>query len=402
MTRSRTLTAIESAAACVLSAALLIALMAREWPQLVPGDASRDFSMLYVAAERALADQPLYAQTDPALPGPLLNFNPPHFHAVLVPLTLFPLRTAYVVWNLTSLALLFLLLFLTFREGRLRLGAPERWLVVAGILGSVGVAATLRMGQVSMWVALLVTLAWRAARRGSPTSAGVWLGLAISVKPFLLLGIPALLVRGRVRAASMAGLVAVAGLASGGLWLGWSTLGDWFEVLQSPRRATSFPLNASTAGIVARAGMPESVWLIAAAAIAALTLCRVRHSDEDSAWGLWIAAALLCSPLGWVYYLPLLIGPVYLLAITGRLARWTWWLAPAFLPPPLSPVLLQSPPIAAATFGSAYCWGLSGLWLAMWTGADRRARSAGVPSSRDDVAQERGSYSNVSTSKTFE
>ena len=364
-------------AAFALCGTLLVGLVATEWPLLRTGDTSRDFPLLYVAASRAATHQPLYAEGASG-PGPLLNFNPPHFHAVLVPFTLLPLRPAYLLWNVLSLALLLIVIRLAFNEAPQPVGGTLKWLIVAAILGSAGVAATLRMGQVSMWVALLVTLAWRAARRGREATAGLWLGLAMSIKPFLLLGVPILAVRRRWRATVASVVVAAAALASGGLWLGWSAVSDWLDVLQSPRRATSFALNASVWGVLARAGLPEAVAVFISIVIAALTVWRAHTADEDAAWALGIAAALLCSPLGWIYYLPLLTGPVLVLALSRRLPRWSYWLAPAFLPAPLSPVVLQEPRIVAVTLGSVYAWALLGTWVAALTSRNYAHDSSGL------------------------
>jgi hypothetical protein len=358
--------ALHVVAAFALCGILLVGLVATEWPLLTSGDTSRDFPLLYVAASRAATNQPLYAEGASG-PGPLLNFNPPHFHAILVPFTWLPLRPAYLLWNVLSLALLLIVIRLAFNEAPPTGSGTLRWLIIAAILGSAGVAATLRMGQVSMWIALLVTLAWRAARRGHETTAGLWLGLALSIKPFLLLAVPILAVRGRWRATVASVAVAAAALASGGLWLGWSALSDWLEVLQSPRRATSFALNASVWGVLARAGLPEAVAVFISIVIAAVTVWRARSADEDTAWTLAIAAALLCSPLGWIYYLPLLTGPLLVLALSRRLPPWSYWLAPAFLPAPLSPVVLQEPRIVAVTLGSVYGWALLGTWFAALT-----------------------------------
>lgn len=355
----------ELAVLCLFAIVLLGAQLAKEWPLLIDGVPTRDFAMLYVTAERASAQQPLYRQTGPASVGPLLNFNPPHLHVLLVPLTLVPLRTAYLVWNGISLLLLTAILHISVAETGRRLTRAEWYLLIACVLGSAGLAATLRLGQVSLWLALPLTLSWRAARKSRSLPTAIWFGIALSVKPFLLLGLPVLLLRGQVWVALLAGIVAVAALAAGGLWLGWSSLTDWLEVFRAPR-GTAYTFNASLQGIGARADAPAIYGLLASAVVGLLTLWRVQRTDEDMAWALWLTAALLCSPLGWIYYLPMLTGPIVTLAVSRRLPYWTWYVLPAFIFPPIGRTVFQQNRLAAVTLGSVYGWGLLGLWLALF------------------------------------
>jgi glycosyl transferase family 87 len=369
-------------ALCVLSVLLVAVSIRQEWPLLTLRDASRDFTLLFISADRARTGQPLYASADRSDPGPLLNFNPPHLHALLVPLTVLPLRTAYLVWGAANVVLLAVVLTLALRETQRRVETRTRILVVAVALGSVGVVSTLRMGQISMWVALLATLAWSSARHNRHWAAAVWLGLAASVKPFLLLGIPVLVVRRQPLAALITAIVSVAAIASGALWLGTDAVRDWLHVFGTDRLATRFPLNAALAGVFTRAGLPGPVALLAAVVLAVLTLWRVRTADDDLAWALWFTAALLCSPLGWVYYLPMLFGPMIALISARRLPASTGWLAAAFLPVPLSTASMQSPAVVAATLGSVYCWALLALWVVLFRAHDRIAE--GVPSPAEE------------------
>jgi hypothetical protein len=99
----------------------------------------------------------------------------------------------------------------------------------------------------------------------------------------------------------------------------------------------------------------------------------------DVDWAALLLASLLLSPLGWVYYLWIALGPlaaaighsrfwqrphrVDLLLVPG-LAGWLWYGKMAEWG--------QPSPLATATLASMYFWALLSLWL--WT-----VNSVGVP-----------------------
>ena len=173
---------------------------------------------------------------------------------------------------------------------------------------------------------LLVTLVWRNARRDRWTWAGAWLGVGMSVKPFLLIFIPYLLLKRHWRG------VAAAGLTAGCCFL----LGWWYLARQPPLMATEagtadswawLPMNASLFGIWAAAsrqsrdsslaeldpGAVRVIWLGPGHAGRPGGVIGLAHrpfeNRIDRAFGLLLVSALLLSPLGWTYYFWLPLRP---------------------------------------------------------------------------------------------
>jgi hypothetical protein len=140
-------------------------------------------------------------------------------------------------------------------------------------------------------------------------------------------------------------------------------------------------MNASLRGILARslnvsgsAGVPIVVapaavtpaFLAGSALILAVTFHRTHDRGIDESWPALMAASLLASPLGWLYYL--------------------WWMLPGVKP---SRLLLQSPllwipmvcvlwgqpnPLATVSIGSVFFWGLFLAWVHFVGNGIRRVR----------------------------
>ena len=68
-------------------------------------------------------------------------------------------------------------------------------LVVLYLVAWAPSAAFSRTAQITFYVMAPVCAAWLAHRRGESTRAGLWLGLAAAMKPFLLIFLPYFLVR---------------------------------------------------------------------------------------------------------------------------------------------------------------------------------------------------------------
>ena len=116
--------------------------------------------------------------------------------------------------------------------------------------------------------------------------------------------------------------------------------------------------------------MVGPVWVTLCTSVSVATLWRVRSiSSVDAQFLLVTSAALLLSPLGWIYYLWFLAPPVVAVVSTfttvGRHEGLLGLGLAGFLVPPfLPPVALQwSYGLGTATFGSIYFWSLAALWV---------------------------------------
>jgi len=335
-----------------------------------------DFGKFYYGVLAWREGRSLYALSPasyiPGLPAPLTNLNPPHAMLPVWPLSFLPLKWAYGAWMLVNIGALAVAMTVVCRTIGWR---PTLWQLVVLLTGA-PMATLIVTGQLSGLLALPLLWGWLAWREGRLSAAGLWLGTAVAVKPFLGLLLAWMLWRGEFRALRAAAVSAAASFFCGVIVFGVAAHTDWLGAL----RAVSWTwgaMNASLLGIVTRAltvtpyhvplavapWLVPPIWLAATSLIVVLLVRRLRHASIDEGWGLLAMAALLVSPLGWTYYL--------------------WWILPglrhmtsrvssALLLLPLSLVGLsafaQPSPWLSFVVGSAYGWALLGAFLSYRVG----------------------------------
>jgi hypothetical protein len=221
-------------------------------------------------------------------------------------------------------------------------------------------------GQLAWMLLLPTTFAWRAARRQRWLVCGNWIGLLIAIKPFLAPLLAWLAWRGQWRSCVRAARVLAGSIVLGIVVFGGDEYGRWLWSVRSVDwYAGAF--NASLWGLGLRLlrGSFEFRPLVAlhdgatifvyagvlAVIVATWAACK-RSSDIDRQWNVVVAASLLISPLGWVYYGTLLL-PAWRGQWPGLLATGCW-----LIPTPLI-VVGQPSPIATLLWGSAPFWGLA-------------------------------------------
>ena len=389
-----------------------------------------DFRIFYLSARAQLEGRDMYhlpselqTYAGKTLRSTLVNLNPPHFQLVLLPLGLLPASVALGLWASAGFLCLAGSLWVIARELDVTPSWATCYRAAIWLLAFAGMGAVVGTGEVSFVLLLPVTLAWAAARRGRWARAGVYLGLAMSLKLFLLIFVPYLVLRRRLRAAAISCAVAAGAFVAGAVILGPSSYGSWLSQLASVHWAWR-SANASLLGILTRSltvnphfapftAAPELVfplWLPAAALVAVVTLVTVTldrsESAVDRAFALLILAALLVSPLGWIYYLWLGLGAFAALAPSwrGRTAagpvRWRQRFlvlaVPGLVWPHFATYAFQPHAWATVLLASAYSWSMATLWCATaldgWTvnrptalngdapAADQRARiQASIP-----------------------
>jgi hypothetical protein len=290
-----------------------------------------------------------------------------------------------VLWTGANVAVAWLVFRMVLR------GLPDAWkrrrVIAAWVANCAGVQMALRLGQVSWLLALVVTAAWLAARSSRWVSAGVWTGIAIAFKPFLIVAIPVFIVRRRWKALAVCAPTVLGCCGLSVLIFGSPTFADWIGNLRripDPTYAMHF-LNASWMGFAARAHLPYLVGILLSGATVLVMLWRVRSVDEDHAWLLLLMTALLACPLGWLYYLPMLLGPAVAMAMSDRLPHLRYVL-PICVVPCLSARFLQDGSAAVAlTLGSIYFWGMLTAFAIIIVGRELPASvpaiAAGSPSS---------------------
>ena len=208
-----------------------------------------------------------------------------------------------------------------------------------------------------------MTAGWIAARRSRWLACAIWTGLAISVKPFLLVLLFVFVRARRWRSLAVAMGSVPLWLGLGGLLFGWFELRDWVLVLDAAQRP-NYVLhiaNASIAGVFARVGAPLGLARAVGVLILIATAWRAWIvEDDDLAWLQLLLAALLASPLGWIYYAPLIVGP--LVALVRRGFRVPLMAAAAGLFPSIGGYVFSSWSILALTIGSVHFWSVFLLW----------------------------------------
>ena len=354
-----------------------------------------DFGKFYYSARAFLDGGDMYGP-NPATAVPvsatetrqLWNMNPPHFHVLVLPLARLSPLPAYVIWSIESLIALVLSVAVITRELRLRWSASRLLWALTGFVVCSATLAVIVTGQLSFILLLPVTLAWRAARHGQWPRAGAWLGLVGSVKPFFgIFGLYFLLTK-RFRAAEAMAITGVACVLVGLAVFGWQSYHAWITALRGVTWPW-LPMNGSIAALLARTfaespsfspstlapGLVSTATALATAGVVVVTALAVRndHSAEaaDRAFALLLLTAQLIGPLGWVYYLWFLAGPIAALwpgfrqrpsAARGRLI---WLAVPGLLCPMELTVRWGQHSWAAPTIGSIYTWTTLFMWAAL-------------------------------------
>jgi alpha-1,2-mannosyltransferase len=372
------------------------------WHNTVDDRDAQDFGIFLNSARTFAAGGSLYPAASIRNRGLYrtgqLNLNLPHTHLILLPLVALTARAALTVWIISSLVVLMLCAWSILHALRWHLPALL-WLAIGVYLLAWGPAAAFSLtAQISLLLAGPVTAAWLAWRQGRHRRAGLWLGFAAAIKPFLLIFLAYFAVRRDWRALQGFALSAAITIGAGVLVFGVIAYGEWLSQLPRIHWATHY-FNASITGAAERvfgrsfyaiaghhAWIARTLILIGVVVVAGLTFRHlVRHrtaadvASIDRDWAVMLLASLLLSPLGWVYYLWIAVGP-----IAAAIGHSEFWRSPRRIDVLLIPGLAgwlwygkmtewgQPNPLATATFASMYFWALLSLWA--WTISDVRPR----------------------------
>jgi uncharacterized membrane protein len=366
----------------------------------IAGTAPNDFTVFLESARWLRQGTDLYQR--PLRPGPGYNLNPPAAVLLFVPFSFLPDPVALYLWTALAIGAYVLAAYWIAREV-----LPRRLVSIAGaIFLSQPAIMSLLLGQIGALLMLLLTAAWIADRKDRLLAAGTLLGIAIGAKPFLLVFVAYALWRRSAAfasglAAGIAAMVtlglAVAGVSGFRSWLGaieqitWSAHVANASLLALLTRTLSVtPEILHATPLVARPDLVQPLWWTSVAivgATAAVTLLRTRNRDQ--AWAILLIASLLVSPLGWVYYATIFVGPLLAVALaTTRPAQYFIAAGSACLnvPPTTVPALGA---LGVLVFGSIYAWG----FLLLFVGAAWGTR----PSVKRTVPPRTASTTNIAS-----
>jgi hypothetical protein len=322
------------------------------------------------------------------------NLNPPHFHILMLPFTYFSLETAYALW----MAFNFFLFIVSAVLIKNSLGiSPERRTLILMFflfLSFSGTGMVILTGQPSFVLLFLLTIAWGKARSGSWAAAGLILGVLAAIKPFFLIFFPYLLLRRRSLPLLAAGAVFGLSFALGILAMGTEPYVDWYRSISLVDWSWA-SMNGSLLGFLTRIFssspnfapvfdapfMVKPLWIFLSVCIGVGSFFAI-HADHrpntvDRDFALLIICALLVSPLGWIYYLWLALGPLTAIVCSwteaeaalqpGRLLRLkrlvfalAWF---GFCWPYPATLYFNTGLLSGATIGSTYFWSYVLLWM---------------------------------------
>jgi hypothetical protein len=374
---------------------------ARMWNLTINKAGGSDFTIFYYTARLVADGLPMYGESPvrygvPWASSHLGNLNPPHFQMLLQPLARLTYSEAYVAWALVNLAALGVALWLIVRGLGLRVTATGAAVVGALIMASTPFTSVAVTSEWSFVLLVPFTLAWLAMRQAQWGRAGAWMGACVALKLFFLLFIPWLLLKRQWRAVGLLGIVVLAWTALGIAVYGAGTYRLWIQSLTTVGWWW-LPMNASWQGVVARVfhgGATVQAVLSAPGIVPALSVAgsvvigaasvwwayrsQPSAAGTDSAVLILLAGAILASPLGWIYYVPLVVGP-----LAGVLCTRGWqhmpggWRVVAVVSAlalyvPLEQAAAGQPSTAATlTFACSYFYGLAPSWMALMAGSSR-------------------------------
>jgi hypothetical protein len=338
-----------------------------------------DFGRFYYSAWNAARGLPMYGPT-PATPSEiapgvqveLLNMNPPHFQALIWPLTLLPVSSAYGVW--VAVNLVAAVWAIAQVSSTLATKPSLKWILI-GLVAAPTLATTVT-GQLTGLLMALATWMWLDIRAGRWTRAAIAIGIGWSVKLFLVPLVLYLVAKRQWRAAAVSLACGLGCFAAGIVVYGVGPHVEWLRALRSASWAWE-PMNASMFAPFARLSaqadlangrvplvVPSGVLagLCALIVLTAGMIAAARDDRSDRSVLTVLLTCVLASPLGWVYYFWMFAGPLWASwddRIVRRVVMLTapGWLAPFFL------LWRFESAASALTFGSAYTWALLLIWI---------------------------------------
>jgi hypothetical protein len=245
--------------------------------------------------------------------GDLHSVYPPAVFLVASPLGAVSRLAAIVAWQAILVAAVFATLGL--------LGVRD-WRCYGLTLVSCPVVFGLLWGNLALLLMLACAVMWRL--RDSPLGTAFALSAAVVAKLFLApLWLWLMFTRRRRSAAASLVVVPVVLIAS------WAVIG--FDGLSSyPARLRDDARAVASGGVLLQAlvrqlhGTPAAALICGGAAAAAMVLLGWRARENDAACFTYcLAAALLLSPISWIYYLSVLVVPI---AIQRPRLSSEWWL----------------------------------------------------------------------------
>jgi len=277
-----------------------------------------DYQAYAQAAQRLLANRPLYDPNVDVAGGFAIYLYPPPFALAVVPFSFLPGSLGTWAW-LGGLVAAFLA-----GTAMLPVRPFVRWAIVLLAAFDLPFLYSVKLGQVGPLLYLCFAIGWRSLDRPFPLGLTVAAGALTKVQPALLFAWITLTRRWRALVVGLVACGAAALIAT--LITGVATWTDYVALLGRVSEPVTTPKNMTPGAVAWRAGASLQVatalqWTAAAAALA-ITLFAWLRRDAATGFIVGAVASQLLSPLLWDHYAMLLLLPVALL-----LERRQWWAA---------------------------------------------------------------------------
>jgi Glycosyltransferase family 87 len=247
--------------------------------------------------------------------GPMRGCNyTPAFIEIFSPLARLDQKTAFWIWQSAQILCIVIAVLILACGNASPLGTAPTIIVLSLVMLSSPLAAALVWSQVAPMLLALMSAAWFCARRQRPAAAGLWLALAALLKLYPAAAAGYFLFGRHWRALGWTTAFFAAGvlltnpthwieLVTHGLPIAYRITGrHGLSVLSFVRTSVAYlagtRINAEP--LFAVWGLTALIDLALIAIAAAATITGGGRADLDAlAFGLWVALALLMSPLAW-------------------------------------------------------------------------------------------------------
>ena len=332
----------------------------------------------------------------------------PPFLLSFEPLTRLPPRTAFWTWTAINFSALAIAMYLLLARRR-GLSGRTAWLLAGLMLMWAPVNLNFYWGQSQLIVLALMVAAMRAMERARDGTAGLLIAAATLLRAYPLLLVGYFVLRRKRRAV----IFATAGIAAGGfatvallgasqtlsfihgaVWLtDYSVVNRVDNLSLGPFVSRMFwsltgTMPGSSADWARRAAIAIADMLVLGVTIRATLTDASRRDPDWRIYSLWIATALMLTPVGWHHYLVLLAIPFVQMVVAssgdGRSSERSICMATLayllsaislrafsrFLVPPPTAFQLSFPLLARALEEMSFIALLSGYIAAYWFATD--------------------------------
>jgi hypothetical protein len=331
----------------------------------------------------------------------------PPFLLCFEPLTRLRPRVAFWIWTAINFSALAIAMYLLLAHRR-DLSARTAWLLAGLMLMSAPVNLNFYWGQSQLIILALMVAAMRAMERDRDGPAGLLIAAAALLRAYPLLLVGYFVFRRKWRAV----IFATIGIAAGGLvtvaisgvsqTLSFVHAALWLTDYRVVNRVDDLSLGpfvsrmfwsltgtapGSSADWVRRAAMAAADVVVLGLTIRATLSDASRRDPDLRIYSLWIATAIMLTPVGWHHYLVLLAIPFVQMvasAAQGRSRSRAIWMAASayllsaislrafsrFMMPPPTAFQLSFPWLARALEETSFIALLTGYIAAYWFATD--------------------------------